>query len=122
MEIGYDRLSMYVYILQCSDNSYYIGIATNMERRLKQHLSILKGGAKYTKAHRVVSVMAIWKDKSNEYARKLEIQLKRKLSHADKKHLVENPFISFSEFGIDIPDKAFEYISPQKINELFDFK
>ncbi len=113
---------MYVYILKCKDNSYYIGIAANMERRLKQHLGMLKGGAKYTKTHGVISVMAIWNDISNEYARKLEIQLKRKLSHTDKKCLVENPYISFSEFGIDIPDKAFEYVSPKKINDLFGLK
>ena len=27
----------YVYILKCSDNSYYIGYTTNLEQRLKEH-------------------------------------------------------------------------------------
>lgn len=27
----------YVYILKCSDNSYYTGITSNLERRLHQH-------------------------------------------------------------------------------------
>ncbi len=119
MESGDNWLSMYVYILKCRDNSYYIGIAADMERRLKQHLGILKGGAKYTHTHRVTAVAAVWEDKSGEYARKLEIRLKRKLTHAAKKRLVENPHASFSDFGIDIPDEAFEYVSPEKINEIF---
>ena len=28
----------YVYILKCSDNSYYTGITNNLERRIVQHL------------------------------------------------------------------------------------
>jgi len=29
----------YVYILKCADNSYYIGITNNLERRLQEHNS-----------------------------------------------------------------------------------
>ncbi len=29
----------YVYILKCSDNSYYTGITNNIDKRLKEHLS-----------------------------------------------------------------------------------
>ena len=29
---------LYVYILHCSDNSFYTGITNNPERRFKQHL------------------------------------------------------------------------------------
>ncbi|MFH7013017.1 GIY-YIG nuclease family protein [Flavobacterium sp. FlaQc-52] len=29
----------YVYILKCSDDSYYTGITNNMDRRLKEHKS-----------------------------------------------------------------------------------
>jgi putative endonuclease len=28
---------MYVYILKCSDNSYYTGVTRNLEKRLSQH-------------------------------------------------------------------------------------
>ncbi|MDZ7740550.1 MAG: GIY-YIG nuclease family protein [Bacteroidota bacterium] len=31
------KTNYYVYILQCSDNSFYTGITNNLERRLKQH-------------------------------------------------------------------------------------
>ncbi|MCL5435192.1 MAG: GIY-YIG nuclease family protein [Patescibacteria group bacterium] len=42
-------MSYYVYIVQCSDGSFYTGIATNLERRLRQHNGELKGGAVYTR-------------------------------------------------------------------------
>ncbi len=28
---------MYVYILECSDKSYYIGVTNNLEKRFKEH-------------------------------------------------------------------------------------
>ena len=36
----------YVYILKCADDSYYTGITTNINRRIKEHGT--KKGAKYT--------------------------------------------------------------------------
>ena len=42
----------YMYVLLCNDNSYYCGITTCLERRLKQHNGIIKGGAKYTRGRR----------------------------------------------------------------------
>ena len=44
----------YVYILECSDNTYYIGKTVNLVKRLKSHNGIIKGGAKYTSGRRPV--------------------------------------------------------------------
>ncbi len=30
-------MSAYIYILKCSDNSYYVGSTTNLEKRINQH-------------------------------------------------------------------------------------
>ena len=41
-----------MYVLICNDNSFYCGITTNLEKRLKQHNGVIKGGAKYTRSRR----------------------------------------------------------------------
>jgi len=41
------KKSWYVYILKCADGTYYTGITTNINRRIKEHST--KKGAKYTK-------------------------------------------------------------------------
>jgi len=41
-----------MYVLICFDNSFYCGITTNLEKRLKQHNGAINGGAKYTRSRR----------------------------------------------------------------------
>lgn len=43
----------FVYILECSDMSLYVGCTNNLERRLNQH-NYSKWGAHYTKTRRPV--------------------------------------------------------------------
>jgi len=43
----------FVYILECADNSLYVGCTNNLERRLEQHNNS-KYGAHYTKIRRPV--------------------------------------------------------------------
>ena len=45
----------YMYILQCSDGSYYTGSTTNLERRLAQHQN--GEGANYTKKRLPVALV-----------------------------------------------------------------
>jgi len=45
----------YVYILECSDSSYYTGSTTDLERRLQQHQ--VGEGAKYTRSRRPVRLI-----------------------------------------------------------------
>ncbi|MGN1085721.1 MAG: GIY-YIG nuclease family protein, partial [Porcipelethomonas sp.] len=51
---------MYVYILRCEDNSLYTGITADLEKRIRQHIGLLKGGAKYTRSHPVKYIEAVW--------------------------------------------------------------
>ena len=48
----------YVYLLQCADGSLYCGITTNLQRRLDEHNGLLRGGAKYTRGRRPVTMLA----------------------------------------------------------------
>lgn len=48
-------MPFFVYILQCSDGTYYVGCTNNLEKRFKQH-NESKWGAHYTKIRRPVSL------------------------------------------------------------------
>lgn len=75
-----------LYILECSDGTYYTGITSQLERRLEEHNSSPKG-AKYTRNRRPVILVyhETLPDKSS--ALKRELQIKR-LTRAQKSVLI----------------------------------
>jgi putative endonuclease len=76
----------YVYILQCSDGSYYIGYTENIEQRLLSHR---KGrGARYTALRLPIVLVHSESYSSQSKARTREIQLK-KWSHSKKLALIQ---------------------------------
>ncbi len=46
----------HVYILECADQSLYVGCANNLEKRIRQH-NESKWGAHYTKIRRPVKLL-----------------------------------------------------------------
>ena len=50
-------MSWQVYVLECADGTLYTGIATDLERRLRQHNGELVGGPKYTRGRRPVKLL-----------------------------------------------------------------
>ncbi len=83
-------MSYYVYILKCADNTFYTGITTDIERRIKEHNGIdkYKKGAKYTATRRPVKLIYSAKFKNRSTASKEEYRIK-KLSRTEKKELVK---------------------------------
>lgn len=78
-----DTLDMYyLYILECSDNTLYVGSTNNLEKRLREH-NELKSGAHYTKIRRPVVLKYKEELASLSDARKREAEVK-KLSRAKK--------------------------------------
>ncbi|OGY61194.1 MAG: hypothetical protein A3F99_01550, partial [Candidatus Colwellbacteria bacterium RIFCSPLOWO2_12_FULL_43_11] len=65
----------YVYILECSDNSLYVGCTNNLKRRLDQH-NKSKFGAHYTKIRRPVILKYSESYKTLREARKREGEVK----------------------------------------------
>lgn len=65
----------YVYVLQCSDNSLYCGITTDVERRVSEHQSGI--GAKYTRAKLPVKLLVFWTEENRSGATKAEIAFKK---------------------------------------------
>jgi len=66
----------FVYILQCCDQSYYIGSTNDLIRRIHQH-NFHKAGARYTKARRPVVLQYHEEFATLSQARKREVQLKK---------------------------------------------
>ncbi|WP_261791385.1 GIY-YIG nuclease family protein [Fusobacterium necrophorum] len=63
-------MKYYVYFLRCEDDSIYIGISKNVEKRFQEHLE--KRGAKYTKSHPVSKILFSMTCESKSEALKLE--------------------------------------------------
>jgi putative endonuclease len=76
----------YVYILKCSDNTYYTGIAKELEKRVEEHNSS-RLGAKYTKGRRPVELVYFVEAKNRSVALKEERRIK-KLSRTEKIRLI----------------------------------
>lgn len=79
----------YVYILKCSDGSYYTGVTNNPKRRLKEHQD--GEASKYTKGRRPVKL--VWISEAGEigYAIEAEKQIKG-WSRAKKEALINDDF------------------------------
>lgn len=77
----------YVYLISCSDNSIYTGITNDIEKRIKQHNGVVKGGAKYTRTRRPVKILYFEKFETKSDALKREFQIK-KLKKEDKLNLI----------------------------------
>lgn len=77
----------FVYYLRCADHSLYAGITTDLHRRLEEHNTCNKNGAKYTRVRRPVQLAYAEKQENRQLASKREYQLK-KLTKAKKEALV----------------------------------
>ncbi len=75
----------YVYILECADRTLYIGITTDLLRRVEEHNSSLLG-AKYTRGRRPVKLVYSEKYETRSLATREEMRLK-KLTRDQKRSL-----------------------------------
>jgi len=77
---------MYVYILRCSDGSYYVGSAQNLQQRVKAHNN--GEGPRYTAVRRPVRLVYSEPHDSASSAVTRERQLKR-WTRAKKEALIK---------------------------------
>lgn len=78
----------YVYILECSDGSLYVGSTNDLDRRLHQHNNS-KSGAHYTKIRRPVVLKYSEKSKNLSTALKREAEIK-KWKRGEKLNLIQS--------------------------------
>lgn len=76
----------HVYIVECSDGSYYTGITTDVERRVLEHNFSFKS-AKYTRSRRPVKLVYSKVVGNRSEASKEEYRIK-KLSRSKKTDLI----------------------------------
>ena len=76
----------FVYILKCSDDSLYTGIAKNLEKRLKEHNNS-ELAAKYTRSRRPVQLVFSKEFETRSLALKEEASIK-KLSKQEKLKII----------------------------------
>ena len=77
----------YFYILRCSDDSLYSGITTDLKRRIKEHNSDGKKGAKYLRAKKPVKLVYFEKFKDRNSAQVREAEVK-KFPKSQKEELI----------------------------------
>lgn len=66
----------FVYIVKCSDDTFYTGITTDVVRRVEEHNSSDKW-AKYTKMRRPVVLVYAWEFANRSDASKEEYRIKK---------------------------------------------
>lgn len=77
----------YVYILQCTDGSYYCGYTTDIDRRVTEHNGGRPGGARYTRGRGPVTVVYTESFRTQSKAKAREAAIK-KLSRSQKEQLI----------------------------------
>ena len=80
----------FVYILRCEDRSLYTGIATDWQRRLAEHRTGRRPGARYTAAHPARQIEQVWQTENRSLASRLEYRIKS-LTRAQKEQLIAAP-------------------------------
>ena len=80
-----EKSTWFVYMIHCSDDSYYTGITTDVERRFEQHKN--KKGAKYFYGREPKEIVMIESGYDRSSASRREAEIK-KYSRADKLSLI----------------------------------
>jgi len=81
-------MDWFVYIVECSEGSYYTGITRDVEKRVTQHNGGA-GGAKFTRVRRPVVLVFVEKTDTRSTALKREYEIKQ-LTREKKQELVKN--------------------------------
>ena len=81
-------INWWVYIVKCSDGTFYTGITTDVNRRLHEH-NHCKTGASYTRGKRPVELVYSEPSSDRSLASKREYAIKR-LTRVQKSTLIQS--------------------------------
>ena len=77
----------FVYILECSDGTFYTGITTDVNRRVAQHNGDRRGGARYTRSRRPVKLAWNSLAVDRSFALRAEAGIKKKSRREKLKYI-----------------------------------
>ena len=80
--------SFWVYILECSNGSFYTGYTNDLEKRYQEHCE--GKGAKYTRSFKPLRIAKSWEVADKAQAMKAEAYIK-KLNRSLKVKLIAEP-------------------------------
>jgi len=85
-------MGYWVYLARCGNNTIYTGATTDLMRRVREHNKGASGshGAKYTAAHRPVTLVQAWEVGTWSDALRLEYAIK-KCGRPKKDQLIKQP-------------------------------
>lgn len=86
----------FVYIVKCADGSLYVGVTTDILRRVEEHNGGVLG-ARYTKSRRPVTLVYVETALGRSSAQKREAELK-KLRRDKKLALIQHAEAPYVEF------------------------
>jgi len=106
-----DAEFFWIYMLRCSNNTYYTGYTNNLKKRYKSHIDGT-GKCKYTKSFKPLEIAQCWKIyDSKAKAMKIEREIK-KLSRLEKEKLITIPSLL-----LDSSIKIVPNIERMRLNE-----
>ena len=85
--------SWLVYLIECSDSSYYCGITNNLDKRIKTHNS--GKGAKYTRCRLPVKLLTRSRLMTKSQASKLEHLVKKQKRYYKIEYLTQWNYYDF---------------------------
>ena len=89
-------MGWFVYIVECSDNTFYTGSSNDVERRLYEHNHVDSKCPKYLKTRRPVKLVYTESAKNRGEALKRERKIK-KMARKRKIEMIEESKLSFPE-------------------------
>jgi putative endonuclease len=82
----------FVYILECSDGTYYTGYTNEISQRLRKHEE--GKGAKYTRGRGPLKLVFMQSFQTKQEAMRMEFAVK-KLSRAEKERIIKEGSVSY---------------------------
>jgi len=82
------QTSYWVYILLCSNNTYYTGYTNHLEKRYQAHLN--GTASKYTRSFKPVCIAQSWRIEDKSAAMRIERKIKG-LTRQEKEKIINSP-------------------------------